>query len=94
MKSARTTSIDQAGRVVIPRDIRREVGFVPGTVLEVRVRNGTVELQPAPAEVDLVWEGGFLVAVHRGAAPGLTEDLVQQSLEAIHQERERDLLGP
>jgi AbrB family looped-hinge helix DNA binding protein len=38
------TTIDKAGRVVIPREVRERLGLLPGTELEVRVEDQTVRL--------------------------------------------------
>ena len=38
------TTIDRAGRLVIPREIRRQAGLAPGMALEVRVNEGRIEI--------------------------------------------------
>ncbi len=40
------TTIDAAGRLVIPKKIREEAGLKPGTALDVRVRDGVIEIEP------------------------------------------------
>jgi AbrB family looped-hinge helix DNA binding protein len=61
------TTIDRAGRIVIPKALRDRAGLEPGTEVEVRYRYGLVELQPRPAPTKgglveegsvLVWDGG------------------------------------
>ena len=42
------TTTDAAGRLVIPKEIRREAGLKPGMVLEVHWRDGHIEIEPAP----------------------------------------------
>jgi len=59
------TTIDSAGRLVIPKEIRREAKLVAGTVLQIRWRNGRIEIEPAPVPVKLVRKGRLLVAVPR-----------------------------
>jgi AbrB family looped-hinge helix DNA binding protein len=56
------TTMDPAGRLVIPAEIRREAALEPGTLLEVRVRDGVIEIEPQPQEVTLARRGRLLVA--------------------------------
>ena len=56
------TTMDAAGRLVIPREIRREAALVPGTPLEVRWRDGVIEVEPQPLAVRLERRGRLLVA--------------------------------
>ena len=39
------TTIDHAGRLVIPKDIRRESGIKPGMPLEVRWEKGAIAIR-------------------------------------------------
>src|SRR5262249_22616614 len=57
------TTIDSAGRLVIPKAIRRAAGLQPGMALEVRCHEGRVEIEPAALPVKLVQKGRLLVAV-------------------------------
>lgn len=56
------TTMDAAGRLVIPREIRREAALVPGATLEVRWRDGVIEVEPQPLAVTLERRGRLLVA--------------------------------
>jgi AbrB family looped-hinge helix DNA binding protein len=87
------TTIDTAGRVVIPKKIREAAGLKPGTKLNVRYDNGVVEIEPEP-RVKLVREGRFLVAVPLDDdAPVLTSEDVEAVRQAIYEERERGFLS-
>ena len=44
------TSIDSAGRLVLPKAIRDEANLQPGDPLEVTFRDGRIEIEPAPGE--------------------------------------------
>lgn len=55
-------AIDKAGRIVVPKALRDQLDLAPGTVLEVRVRNGVLELEPASTPMRLVRRGKGLVA--------------------------------
>jgi AbrB family looped-hinge helix DNA binding protein len=56
------TTIDKAGRVVIPVEIRRRLGLEPGTELEVVVEDFSVRLVRAAPGPELVRIGKRLVA--------------------------------
>lgn len=43
---AMMVSIDKAGRVVVPKDIRDRLDFAPGSQLELRVEGDTLVLSP------------------------------------------------
>ena len=57
-----TTTIDAAGRLVIPGPVRREAALEPGMPLEVRWRDGIIEIEPQPLPVALERRGRLLVA--------------------------------
>jgi AbrB family looped-hinge helix DNA binding protein len=56
------TTIDKAGRLVIPSAIRDRAGLLPGTVLEVRVDEFGVRLERVAAGPQLIRVGKRLVA--------------------------------
>jgi len=86
-----TTTIDRAGRLVIPSEIRREAGIEPGSPVEVRCHNGLIEIQLKPLEVRLKRKGRWLVAEPTRKIPPLTAETVERTRRAIQRERERDL---
>jgi AbrB family looped-hinge helix DNA binding protein len=94
MIGAMRTTIDKAGRVVIPKEIRRKAGLVPGSELEVRLENGTIELEPVPAPYELRREGEFLVIHHLTDVPPLTSEDVERIRQEIYLEREERILHP
>ena len=55
-------TMDAAGRLVIPSEIRREAALEPGVPLEVRYRDGVIEIEPQPLAVTLEKKGRLLVA--------------------------------
>lgn len=57
-----TTTMDPAGRLVIPAEVRREAAIEPGTLLDVRWRDGVIEIEPRPIAVSLERRGRLLVA--------------------------------
>ena len=81
------TTIDIAGRLVIPKEIRRQAGLRPGTPLEVRWRDGLIELEPAPLPVKLVRKGRLLVAMPETRVEPLGEEVVEETRAALARER-------
>ncbi len=81
------TTIDHAGRLVIPKDIRREAGIKPGMPLEVRWEKGAIAITPAPLPVKLERKGRLLVAVAPKNIPPLSTDTVERTRKALRKER-------
>ena len=81
------TTIDHAGRLVIPKDIRRESGIKPGMPLDVRWENGAIAITPAPLPVKLERRGRLLVAVPTGDTPRLSADTVERARKKLRRER-------
>lgn len=62
------TTIDKAGRVVIPAAVRERAGLVAGTTLEITVEDLSVKLTPVAPGPRLVRVGKRLVARPTAAA--------------------------
>jgi len=77
------TTIDEAGRVVIPKPLREESGLGGGQEIEISVRNGRIEIEPVPADIRLVKRKGLLVAQTSASPPPLTADDVRDTLEHV-----------
>jgi AbrB family looped-hinge helix DNA binding protein len=73
------TTIDRAGRIVIPRALRDEIGLEPGEV-EVSVDNAAIRIQPLTA--DRLVEKGSRMVVPRSEDGALTDDVVQALRDA------------
>jgi AbrB family looped-hinge helix DNA binding protein len=78
-----TTTMDQAGRLVIPSEIRREAALQPGTPLEVRWRDGVIEIEPRPLAVTLERKGRLLVAKPRTRVPVLRATTIERTRRAL-----------
>ena len=78
--SAKTT-IDKAGRIVLPKAIREAAYFRPGMELRVTLRDGLIEIEPEPVEIKIVREGPFSVAVATKPVPPLTHEMVQRMID-------------
>ena len=77
------TTMQPAGRVVIPKEIRQQAGLRPGMTLEVHCRGGRIEIEPAPMPLKLVRKGRLLVAVPRTNAPTLSAEAVERTRRAV-----------
>ena len=75
------TTIDSAGRIVVPKRLRDELGVQPGQVLELEVRDGRLQVEIAPINIRLERRRHGLVAVADEKLPTLTADMVRQTLE-------------
>jgi len=75
------TTIDGAGRVVVPKAIRDELGLVGGQELEIRARGGLIELDIPAVPIRLEERDGVVVAVPERELPSLTADEVRSVLE-------------
>lgn len=81
------TTIDSAGRLVIPKEVRQQAQLEPGMPLEVRVRDGRIEIEPAPLVVALRRRGRLTIAVP-GETPGaLTSEMVEETRRRLRRER-------
>lgn len=82
------TTIDHAGRLVLPKAARERARLVPGMPLDVRVVDGRIEIEPAPARVTVEKRGGFWVAQPVDAVPTLTQESVDRVIEDIREPRD------
>ena len=81
------TTIDAAGRLVIPKAVRQLAGLTPGMPIEVRYRGGCIELEPEPMVVEMVRQGRLTVAVPKSSVPALASNVVEETREALERER-------
>jgi AbrB family looped-hinge helix DNA binding protein len=77
------TTIDKAGRVVVPKELRDLLHLQGGEALEIRETDGRIELEPVTARVRLEDRAEGLVAVSEEDLPALTDDAVRRTLERV-----------
>ena len=82
-----TTTMDPAGRLVIPAEIRREAAIEPGTPLDVRWRDGVIEIEPRPLAVSLKRQGRLLVASPAKRVPPLRAATVERTRRDLTRRR-------
>jgi AbrB family looped-hinge helix DNA binding protein len=78
-------SIDSAGRVVVPKHLRDELGFSPDIPLEIEVVDGHLELS-APHEPAKLVEGPYGPSF-AGTGTPITDEDVRRTLEAVRERR-------
>jgi AbrB family looped-hinge helix DNA binding protein len=77
------TTIDSAGRIVVPKRLREELGLKPGQELELSVIDGRLEIEHPITPMRLERRGGRLAAVADRPMPKLTSKVVRETLEQI-----------
>lgn len=75
------TTIDKAGRVVLPKELRDLLGLRGGEALEIREVDGRIELEPVPTTIRLEDRPEGLVGVAEEELPPLADDVVRATLE-------------
>jgi AbrB family looped-hinge helix DNA binding protein len=77
------TTIDAAGRIVVPKSLRQALNLMPGQALEIRAGDGRLEIEIAATPMTLQKRGKDVVAVPEIELPKLTADAVRETLEQI-----------
>ena len=80
------TTIDKAGRVVIPASVRERAGLMPGSELQITLEDSTVKIERVASGPRLVKVGRRLVA--RPTAPSDTRPSIDIAA-LIEEERNR-----
>jgi AbrB family looped-hinge helix DNA binding protein len=76
-------TIDKAGRIVVPKALRDELGLGPDQELEITAREGRLEIEAPATPVRLEDRDGRLVAVAEGEMPALSVEQVRETLERV-----------
>jgi AbrB family looped-hinge helix DNA binding protein len=77
------TTIDDAGRVVVPKALRDQLGLTGGQEIEITAREGRIEIEVPTTAMRLEKRGKGLVAVPETELPPLTVETVRETLERI-----------
>ena len=85
-----TTTIDKAGRIVLPKQMRDDLQLGPGDAIELEASEDRVVLRPARGKGRMRREQG--VWVFDSGQP-LSADVVRKTIQRVRRERERSILG-
>ena len=78
------TTIDRAGRIVVPKAMRDSLGLDGGQEVEITAVDGEIIISPVSVAKRLVTaEDGRPVIVADGPVPPLTDEIVRATLESI-----------
>jgi AbrB family looped-hinge helix DNA binding protein len=75
------TTIDRAGRIVVPKPLRDALSLSGGETLELSVRDGRLEAEPVPTPMRLERSADGVAAVPETDLPPLTAEQVRRTLE-------------
>jgi AbrB family looped-hinge helix DNA binding protein len=81
--SGMKTTIDPAGRIVVPKALRQALGLKAGQTLDIRAGDGRLEIEIAPTPMRLKKRGEGIVAVPDETLPTLTAEQVRDTLERL-----------
>ncbi len=84
------TTIDRAGRVVIPKAIRDRAGLTPGSEVEIAEDNGEIKLSQSAPQGRVIERDGYLLWESEEPVP---EDATLRAISEAREERYRELLG-
>lgn len=77
------TVIDSAGRLVVPKAARDQLGLTAGTELELRVVDSRLEIEVPATPMRLTSDEHGPVAVTDREMPVLTAEMVRDTLERV-----------
>lgn len=76
------TTIDGAGRIVVPKAVRDAMGLAPGRKVDIVFTDGRIEIELAPAKVRVEQEGKLARIISEDDVPPLTDQQVRDAIEA------------
>ena len=81
--NAMKTTIDAAGRIVVPKSLRQALGLKAGQPVDIRAGDGRLEIEIASTPMRLKKRGKGVVAVPDARLPALTAEQVRDTLERV-----------
>jgi len=82
------TTIDKGGRIVVPKEIRDAMGLTPGRKVDIVFADGRIEIEAAPAELELRTVDGLPVIQALDEIPPMEPGTVRQTIETVRGERD------
>ena len=77
-----STTIDAAGRLVVPKAVRDAMGLQPGTLIDVTFVDGRIQIEFAPLDAHVDADDWLPRIIPRAAVAALTDDDVRATVEA------------
>ena len=90
-------SIDQTGRIVLPKDVRQELAIKPGDMLKLSIHESSVILTPNREATGFIRKGKALVfsaADERTLSQETVNEILEQSRIEYHEPSLEGLRGP
>jgi AbrB family looped-hinge helix DNA binding protein len=75
------STIDAAGRIVVPKALRQRLGLDAPTAIDIRERDGRLEIEAAATPMSLARRKRGRVAVPTRRLPPLTDEIVRDTIE-------------
>jgi AbrB family looped-hinge helix DNA binding protein len=79
------STIDSAGRLVIPKAVREQAGLRSDVPVEITYRDGHVEIAPAPRRVAIVKKGRVAFARPEQGTEALTRSVVESARKKLRE---------
>lgn len=77
------TTIDAAGRIVVPKAVRDAMHLTAGRAIDVTFVDGRIEVELAPAEVTVDVEDGLPIVRPVENLPPLTDEIVRDTIDSV-----------
>lgn len=77
------TTIDGAGRVVIPKAVRDAMGLSAGREIDIAYVDGRIEIELPTMDVEVDTSGPLPVIRPQSSVPTMDPDVVRQTLVAV-----------
>ncbi|MDQ2678368.1 MAG: AbrB/MazE/SpoVT family DNA-binding domain-containing protein [Actinomycetota bacterium] len=75
------STIDRAGRVVVPKRIREQLRLLDGGEVEITERDGVIEIVPVALDARIIDTSEGPVAVAPTGHDALTDDVVRRAID-------------
>jgi bifunctional DNA-binding transcriptional regulator/antitoxin component of YhaV-PrlF toxin-antitoxin module len=83
-------TLDNAGKILVPEELRKQLGVTPGDPISLRVEDSQLVLSTS-SEGKLIREDGLLV--WDGGEGTLTAEMVEETMDRLRAERTLQMLG-
>jgi AbrB family looped-hinge helix DNA binding protein len=77
------TTVDGAGRIVIPKPVREQAGLRAGSEVDVEFRDGRIEIEPTTTDMRLIDDEAGAIIEAAAEMPLLTAEQVRDVLERV-----------